>query len=272
MVKVLNGANIAGFVKNQQAVRVRAMRAKKLFPRLVIVRGGADAVIDKYVGLKKQYGADIGVAVDEVKSEHYQDLQSIIRDYNLDPKVHGIILQLPIAGLKNHDWKLQELLDMIAPEKDVDGLGAHSDYDSATATAINWLMGSYGIDLGHEKIALVGRGRLVGAPLEKIWKNSGFSVEVFGRDADLTKLANFRIIVSATGVANLVKSEMIAPDSVVVDAGTASEGGKVVGDVAEEVRERKDIKAITPKIGGVGPLTVAVLFEHLLNATEKTLK
>ena len=139
-------------------------------------------------------------------------------------------------------------------------------FDSATATAINWLLSGYDIDLSDKKIALVGRGRLVGAPLYRMFKNSGLDVTVFGHDADLTVLRNYDVIISATGVAHLIKSEMVKSGAVLVDAGTASEGGKLVGDVAPEVLERKDLKAITPAIGGVGPLTVAALFDNVIRA------
>lgn len=82
-------------------------------------------------------------------------------------------------------------------------------------------------------------------------------------------LKNFDAIVSATGVPHLIKSDMVKTGAVVVDAGTASEGGVLVGDVDQSVREREDLTAITPKIGGVGPLTVTALFEHVLMAANK---
>ena len=85
---------------------------------------------------------------------------------------------------------------------------------------------------------------------------------------ELDVLKDFDVIVTATGVPHLVKSEMVKPGAVVVDAGTASEGGVLVGDVDEAVRSRTDLGAITPKIGGVGPLTVVVLFEDVIVASK----
>lgn len=119
------------------------------------------------------------------------------------------------------------------------------------------------------KIALVGRGRLIGQPLSKMWQDSGYDVMVFHRGDDLSELAKFDVIVSATGSPHLITNEFVKPGAVVVDAGTASEGGVLVGDVADEVRERTDLTAITPKIGGVGPLTVTALFEHVLQAASQ---
>ena len=111
----------------------------------------------------------------------------------------------------------------------------------------------------------VGRGRLVGAPLERMWQKSGVDATVFEKGDDLSELINYDVIVSATGVPGLITSQMIKPKAVVIDAGTASENGRIVGDTAEEVRQRNDI-TITPKKGGVGPLTVAALFDNVINA------
>jgi methylenetetrahydrofolate dehydrogenase (NADP+)/methenyltetrahydrofolate cyclohydrolase len=77
------------------------------------------------------------------------------------------------------------------------------------------------------------------------------------------------VIVSATGVPHLITGKMLKPGAVVVDAGTASEGGVLVGDIDDSVRGREDLSAITPKVGGVGPLTVTALFEHVLIAANK---
>ena len=99
-----------------------------------------------------------------------------------------------------------------------------------------------------------------------MWQNSGLEVEVFHRGSDFSKLKEYEIIVTATGAPDLITSEMVRSGAVIVDAGTASEGGKLVGDISDEIRERSDISAITPKLGGVGPLTVGVLFENVLAA------
>ena len=102
-----------------------------------------------------------------------------------------------------------------------------------------------------------------------MWGNSGLNVEVFHRGSDFSKLHDYEVIVTATGAPDLITDEMIRSGAVIVDAGTASEGGKLVGDISDEIRERTDISAITPKIGGVGPLTVGVLFENVLMAAER---
>ena len=101
-----------------------------------------------------------------------------------------------------------------------------------------------------------------------MWSNSGFDVTLFHRGDNLSELTNYDVIVTATGNPALIKSEMLKSGAVVVDAGTTSEGGVIVGDLAPEVYQRKDL-TLTPQIGGVGPLTISLLFEHLLIAAKK---
>ncbi len=263
-MKTLNGRELAGFIKERQAHVVSGLKAEGKTPKLVIIRDSENPVIMKYVGLKKRYGEDIGVLVSDVFAEGLENLKKAVLSANEDPEVSGIIVQLP---LRENDWT-DEVVSLIDPEKDVDGLSGNGKFDSATATAINWLLSGHNIELTNKKIAIVGRGRLVGAPLEKMWKNSGFDVSVFHRGSDFSELKNFGVVVTATGNPHLITSEMIKPGAVVVDAGTASEDGVIVGDIGDAIREREDLFAITPKIGGVGPLTVSVLFEDVIQATK----
>lgn len=263
MVKELNGRELVGFVKERQAHLVQILRSNKKRAKLVIIRDSDNPVIEKYVNLKRQYGEDIGVEVIDAKVEPTREaLIAAVTAANVDETASGIIVQLPLI-----DRTLtEEVVSLIQPEKDVDGLSGRGHFDSATATAINWLLTGYNIDLVGKKIAIVGRGKLVGRPLISMWQNSGLEVEIFHRGSDFSRLKNYDVIVTATGVPDLITSEMIRSGAVVVDAGTASENGKLVGDISDEIRERSDISAITPKLGGVGPLTVGVLFENVLAA------
>lgn len=261
-MKILNGEELAGYIKERQFLTVREMKEK---PHLVIIRDSDNPVILKYVNLKKEYGNDIGVIVDDVLASGFDGIRDAILAANANPDVSGIILQLPIVEKE----RTEELTNLIAAQKDVDGLNnslAEPIFDSATATAINWLLAGYDINLADKKIALVGRGKLVGAPLYRMWTNSGFDVTMFHRGDDLSTLRNYNVIVSATGIPHLINNSMLCGGAVIVDAGTASEGGVLVGDVANEVRERTDLAAITPRVGGVGPLTVTCLFEHVIES------
>jgi methylenetetrahydrofolate dehydrogenase (NADP+)/methenyltetrahydrofolate cyclohydrolase len=259
-MKELNGKELAGFIKERQAHVVRGMKNK---PTLLIIRDSDNPVITKYVNLKIRYGEDIGIKVIDYHAKNTDDIKEKILSANKDPEISGIILQLPILEKEKTD----ELTALITPEKDVDGLSGNGNYDSATATAINWLLAGYDIKVATSKIAIVGRGKLVGAPLFKMFTNSGYNVSLFHRGDDLSQLKDYDIIITATGKPGIITSDMVQPGTVIVDAGTASEDGVLKGDVAEKVRERKDLTAITPKIGGVGPLTVTCLFEHVIKAS-----
>ena len=258
-MKILNGRELAGFIKERQAHQVRSLHKK---PKLLILRDSDNPVIKKYVDLKIEYGKDIGINVEDFRADSSDALREEIIRANADPSISGIIIQLPLIDKSKTD----ALCNLIAPEKDVDGLGENAVFDSATATAINWLLAGYDIKLDGRKIALVGRGKLVGAPLYRIFTNSGYNVDLFHRGSDLTKLNQYDIIITATGQPGLITSSMVKPGAVLIDAGTASEKGVLKGDLANEVRERTDLTAITPITGGVGPLTVTCLFDHVIQA------
>ena len=259
-MKSLNGRELAGFIKERQAHQARTLKKE---PKLLIIRDSDNPVITMYVNLKIRYGADIGIAVEDFYAKSSDEISAKITAANSDPSVSGIIIQLPLLD----KTKTDELCNLIAPEKDVDGLGAHAEYDSATATAINWLLAGYDIKLANAKIAIVGRGKLVGAPLYKMFTNSGYNVSLFHRGDDLTKLNQHDIIITATGAPGLIVNSMVKPGATLIDAGTASENGVLKGDVSGEVRNRTDLTAITPVTGGVGPLTVTCLFDHVIQAT-----
>lgn len=261
-MKILDGKELAGFIKERQRHQVAGLNKK---PHLLIIRNSDSPVITKYINLKMEYGDDIGIKVTVFDAKSSDEIREKILEANADTEIDGMILQLPITEKEKTD----ELTNLIASEKDVDGLSSHSDFDSATATAINWLLTGYDIKLDGKRIAIVGRGKLVGAPLERMFKNSGLDVTVFHRGDDLNELTNYDVIITATGIPELIKTEMIRAGSVIVDAGTASEGGVIVGDIEEAIRKREDLTALTPKIGGVGPLTVTCLFDHVIQAAIK---
>ncbi|MFZ3009906.1 MAG: bifunctional 5,10-methylenetetrahydrofolate dehydrogenase/5,10-methenyltetrahydrofolate cyclohydrolase [Candidatus Microsaccharimonas sp.] len=268
-MKILDGRELADFIKERQARQVRALRqASLVFPKLAIIQTIDDPVIDTYVRLKQEYGEDmlIDVAIHKIDQK---DLILTIQNLNDDPTVHGIIIQLPLADADD----TEVAVNAVALEKDVDGLGANAVFTPATAMAIDWLLAGYNIELKDKKIAIVGNGRLVGAPLTKLWSTTGYDVTVYDSSTDNLgqSLRAANIVVSATGVPGLITSQMLQPSAVVVDAGTAAEHGKIVGDLADDVRERTDL-TITPEKGGVGPLTVTSLFENVIQAARTTVK
>lgn len=267
MTKLLDGRELVSYIKERQAKQVRALRQTwHVFPKLAILKPlGSSSVIDTYVRMKGRYGDDILIET-VVESLNEDDMLVAIERYNRDDSVHGMIVQLPLDNPARTD----EIVNTIAPEKDVDGLGQQAGFESATAGAILWLLAGYGVDLAGKKIAIVGNGRLVGAPLAKMWRESGYDVTVLTRkNTDLkSSIKASDVIITATGSPHLLTTDMIKPGAVVVDAGTASENGVIVGDVDPQVRLRDDL-LITPEKGGVGPLTIAMLFDHVITAAQK---
>jgi methylenetetrahydrofolate dehydrogenase (NADP+)/methenyltetrahydrofolate cyclohydrolase len=264
-MKILNGSEIAGFIKQRHAQQVRALKANKTFPKLAIVQVKDDPVINTYVRLKGEYGSDIGIEVN-VHRPKQTEAPELLNKLSNDQTVHGIIVQLPLQDPSQTD----EIVNLVAPDKDVDALGKNSKFEPATPMAILWLLSGYNVDLRGKHILLIGRGKLVGAPLEEILRSSGHDVKVIDREipdlADQTKAAD--IIITATGSPAILYPDMIKQGGVVVDAGVASEEGRTVGDLAPEVYERDDL-TITPEKGGVGPLTVSALFENVIRAATK---
>ncbi|HET9173848.1 MAG TPA: bifunctional 5,10-methylenetetrahydrofolate dehydrogenase/5,10-methenyltetrahydrofolate cyclohydrolase [Candidatus Saccharimonadales bacterium] len=262
-MKLLNGKELAGYIKERQAKAVRNLRqAYGIHPKLAIVVTVDNPVIDTYMRLKQRYGADILIDVDIYRVAQ-DKVPATLNMLNNDISVHGIIVQLPLADPSQTD----EIVNLVDPAKDVDALGTDARFDPATPTAIMWLLSGYNVDLVGRQVLLIGRGKLVGAPLERMLQASGIDVRV--ADRSTTDLAaetlEADIIITATGSPAILYSDMIKQKAVVVDAGVASEDGKTVGDVAPEVYEREDL-TITPPKGGVGPLTVCALFENVIRA------
>ena len=269
VVKILNGKELSEYITERQARQIRTLRQTyRVIPKLAIVQTIDSPVIDTYVRLKQNYGDDILAEV-AVHKINQADLISTIQSLNEDNTVHGIIIQLPLADPTATD----EAVNAVLPEKDVDGLGDDATLTPATAMAIDWLIAGYNVELKGRHIAIVGNGRLVGAPLAKLWRTAGLDVSVYDDATEdlASAIRKAEIIVTATGVPGLITSQMVQPGAAIVDAGTAAESGKIVGDVADDVRERSDI-TITPKKGGVGPLTVTALFDNLIQAARATVE
>lgn len=261
--KILSGSELVGYIKERQAKQVRALRqADDIVPKLVIIRTNPDKIVDSYMKIKSSYGADILVDVEVCTIDQAEAIEAI-KQFNKDPKVHGIIVQIPLPDRTKTD----EVLNAVAPEKDVDGLAQNSMFDAPTPLAISWLLAGYNIDFRGKHVVIVGHGRLVGHPLAKLWQNSGYDVEIADKNvenlAEVTRGAD--ILVTATGVSGLIKSDMVKPEAVIVDAGVSTDSNGLVGDVASEVRELPDI-VTTPEKGGVGPLTVSALFDNVIRS------
>jgi len=268
-MKLLNGKELAEFIQERQSHQVRALiQAGNVQPKLAIVLTVDDPTIAVYTRMKKRYGSEIDIDVD-IHSVAQAEVPALLEQLNTDATVYGIIVQLPLQDPS----QTEEIVNLVAPEKDVDALGKDAIYEPATPLAILWLLAGYNVDLRGKKVLLVGRGKLVGAPLERMLLDSGVDVAVADRSTKDLKAETLKadVIITATGKAGLITADMIKPQAVVVDAGVAGEKGKTVGDVATDVYERDDL-TITPVKGGVGPLTVCALFDNVIRASRRAVE
>ncbi|PIZ61500.1 hypothetical protein COY17_04380 [Candidatus Saccharibacteria bacterium CG_4_10_14_0_2_um_filter_52_9] len=266
-MRLLNGRDLAGYIKERQGAQVRALRqAHGINPKLAIVLTIDNPVIDTYVRMKQKYGADILISVD-VHRVFQNEVRNRLKELSADDSVHAIIVQLPLEDTT----ETEDVLSLVPAHKDVDGLGSNPEFEPATALAIMWLLAGYNIELKGKDVVLVGRGKLVGAPLEKMLLSAGITPRVLVKETpDVPgEISKADVIITATGVHGLITADILKQKAVVVDAGVASEGGKTVGDVATDVYESRDDLTITPVKGGVGPLTVCALFENTIRAAQR---
>ncbi len=255
-MKLLDGREVAEYLQQRH---VRVVRSLKDVPGLAIVRVGADAATTRYLAAKQRYGDDIGVPV-TVYQETAATILERVQTLNEQHPTTGIIVQLPLEP----ETLTDKVLAAVAPSKDVDGLGPDSPFDAATPKAILWLLAAYNIDLKDKSIVVIGQGRLIGRPLADMLEVSGNSVVRL--DIDTPNLAaqvlSADIIIIGTGQPGLITSAMLKDGAVVVDCGSP------ISELAQDVTARKDL-TLTPNPGGVGPMTVAALFDNLLIAAEQ---
>ena len=131
-------------------------------PKLAIVVTVDNPVTEVYLRLKKKYGEDILVSVD-VHRVFQNEVRELLNKLSNDDSVHAIIVQLPLEDAT----ETEEVVNLVPPHKDVDGLGRNPEFEPATPLAILWLLSGYNIDLAAKDVVIVGRGKLVGAPLRK---------------------------------------------------------------------------------------------------------
>ncbi|MBI5742546.1 MAG: bifunctional 5,10-methylenetetrahydrofolate dehydrogenase/5,10-methenyltetrahydrofolate cyclohydrolase [Candidatus Niyogibacteria bacterium] len=247
-------------------------------PRLAIVLVGDDAPSKKFVERKRAFGEAIGVTV------QVHEFSADITEEALAEKVaalaahqenDGLIIQLPLPPRIN----AQRILDLVPKEKDADVLSAASTQDFAEGKsdilppvvgAVARVFEEYNVAVRGKRAAVVGRGRLVGEPVALWLAREGATVSVITRQTagpeEILRAAD--IIVSGVGKPGMIKADMIKEGAVVIDAGTASAGGDLRGDVdLESVAPKASL--VTPTPGGVGPLTVAMVFKNLIDLITK---
>lgn len=238
---------------------------KGVVPKLVSIIVGDDPASCLYVSLKKKAAERVGciLEIESFKdSPEPEEIMSLITKLNSDPTVHGIMVQLPLPEVLEPFQ--HQILNKIAPEKDVDGLRGDSNYLPAAAYGVLEIIKLADLEITQtKKVVVVGATGMVGKPLVRELKDWGY--EVVGCDftteniSDITQGAD--ILVAATGIPNLVKGGMVKKNAIVIDVGSPK------GDVLfEEVSQKASF--ITPVPGGVGPVTIASLLENLIKAAK----
>ena len=278
---LLDGKAAARAVRAELSQRIAVLQTRGVKPGLRILQVGSDPASSIYVSSKVKSSAKIGIDARVERLAENADLAAIagvVGAWDLDSSVHGFIIQLPLPrGIDAH-----AVLELVSPTKDVDGLSSTSlgalaagrpGFMPATPSGIIELLLRNCITMPGKRVVIVGRGELVGRPLASMLLLRGqrgdATVTVcHSRTRDLGVICHTaEILVVATGHAGLVTGEMVSEGVVVVDAGTNSIGGKLVGDVDFGSVAPK-ASAITPVPGGVGPMTVAMLLANTVRAAE----
>ena len=253
------------------------IKEEKLNITLAIILVGNNEASKLYIKNKEKYCTEVGIKVDKYlldEDTSEEVLINLIKDLNEDEKVTGIILQSPVPDGIDFD----KCSGMILPSKDVDGFTKDNVYNlylnkksilPCTVKGIIKLLEYYNIEINGKNVAIIGRGNIVGKPLAMALENRNATVsllhsktkdlKMFTKDAD--------IVVVACGIPKLLKKEMIKEGSVVIDVGISRVDGKIVGDI--DFDNIKDIALfVTPNPDGIGPMTIAMIIDNLIEMGE----
>jgi len=239
---------------------------------------GDDPSSAQYVRMKAKTAESIGIKFHSANFPSNITTTKLVEEIqklNTIPYMCGIIVQLPLPS--HIDTKT--ILDAIDSKLDVDCLGevcsqafyaGSEKFVPPTALACMTILDSSGLDLSKKNIVVLGNGKLVGRPVSQLLKNRNYDFITLS-SASLNKLEiikNADVIISGIGQGKYITEDMVKDGVVVIDAGTSEEGGSIVGDVdLESVKEKASY--LTPVPGGVGPVTVVMLFRNLLNVAKK---
>jgi methylenetetrahydrofolate dehydrogenase (NADP+)/methenyltetrahydrofolate cyclohydrolase len=276
---ILDGRIVAQKHKNAfRKIIAEAVEEGQRAPFLQVLNVGDNKASAKYIAMKEQACREVGI---RTETYNFRDdisidvLKRYIIHCNKYDAIDGILLQMPMP----ESFPVQEILDTIAPEKDVDGLTTYNSgrlysgkpqFIPCTPAGIMDLIGYYEIETAGKNVVVVGRGPLVGRPIATVlsshWGDSTVTL-CHSKTKDLGKhTKNADILISAVGVPYLITAGMVSKDATVIDAGTGvGINGRICGDVDFEGVYRK-VRNITPNPGGVGPMTVAMLIRNTMSA------
>ncbi|AMW05030.1 bifunctional 5,10-methylenetetrahydrofolate dehydrogenase/5,10-methenyltetrahydrofolate cyclohydrolase [Gemmatimonas phototrophica] len=290
--ELIDGKAIAETIRHEVAADVTRLAAHGIIPGLTVVLVGDDAASATYVGAKEKASKAAGMQGETLRlpaSTTQAELLTVVERLNVDPSVHGILVQMPLPSHIDPDTVIRHIL----PEKDVDGfhpvnvgklLIGHTDgFVSCTPAGVIELLVRSGVDTRGAEAVIVGRSNIVGKPMAAllVQGRAGGDATVticHSRTKDLafhTRRAD--ILIAAIGRAEMITGDMIKPGAVVIDVGmntkpdaTKAKGTRLCGDVHFESAVHVASK-ITPVPGGVGPMTIAMLLRNTVRAAERTL-
>lgn len=279
--RLLPGAPVAEAVFADLAPRIAALKAAGITPGLGTILVGGDSASAGYVGMKMAKATELGLASPHAhltQDATTQDVVDVIRRFNDDPAVTAMIFQHPTPPQVDFDAALMEM----DPDKDNDGmhpvnmgrlaLGLPGPV-ACTPAGIEALLAHHGIVISGREVCILGRGTTLGRPLSLLLTqkrptaNAAVTVVHTGVPdwADYTRRA--AIVVAAAGVPGILQPEHITPGATVIGGGVRYEGKRLLPDVDEACKEVAG--AITPRVGGVGPTTVAMLFRNCIDIAER---
>ncbi len=283
MAQIIDGKNVALQVKLEVKEQVARLKAKyNVTPGLAVILVGDDPASAVYVRNKQKACDDVGIhsrTFSFASDVEQKELEILIGELNKNPQYNGILVQMPLPKPLNS----RALLNMIDPDKDIDGLlpsnigklaiGEEALYP-CTPLGIMVLLQRYSIPVSGAHAVIVGRSNLVGKPLALMMLAANATVTVcHTKTKDLSEIIKQAdILVAAAGRRGVIKGEWIKQGAVVIDVGTnRNESGKLTGDVEFEQAEKR-ASFITPVPGGVGPMTIAMLMKNTLAATERQIR
>jgi methylenetetrahydrofolate dehydrogenase (NADP+)/methenyltetrahydrofolate cyclohydrolase len=281
MARLLPGKPVAESVLSEVANRAAKLREHGVTPSLATILVGDDDASAGYIRVKQRQAEELGF---ESPHEHLgssatqADLEAVIRGFSNDPAVHGMLVQHPIPGHLDYDAALATM----NPDKDVDGmhplnvgrlsLGLPGPLP-CTPAGIEALLAFYDIPVSGREVVILGRGATLGRPLavmlsqKRPTANAAVTVVHTGVPDWSRYTQRADILIAAAGVPGIIQPEHVKPGSVVVGGGVRYEGRRLLPDVDESCEEVAG--AITPRVGGVGPTTVAMLFRNAVAAAER---
>ena len=281
--RLIDGKALALQVREKLATESAAVLAKTgMKPGLATILVGDDPASHLYVKSKQKACDAAGIYIDDHKlpaSTTQAELLALIEKENADPKIHGILVQLPLP--KHIDSKV--VLEAVSPDKDADGfhpynfgrlVEGHPVFEACTPKGVIKMIESTGVSIEGKRAVVLGRSNIVGKPLALMLLQRNATVTIcHSKTKDLPAVCReAELLLVAIGKAKFVTADMVRGGAVVIDVGTNRlPDGKVVGDVDFEPVSHK-AGWISPVPGGVGPMTIAMLLDNTVESAKRMAK